>query len=167
MIALAIKNTCLSAHWAVQLCIQHPQGRTDWSIWYLPWMWRWGYCQQAKTSWHRVQCWRHGTSHRWSLINSCSGTREIPSHAPEAVSYSPIKATVHYLKEIPRHWRHSTDSQDSQCCHKGGSRGIPKNYRPIALSSHLIKVFEKVLRNHVVAYMENMVCLIPRNMASA
>ena len=38
--------------------------------------------------------------------------------------------------------------------HKGGSCGIPKNYRAIALTSHLIKVFEKVLRNHVVAYME-------------
>ena len=25
--------------------------------------------------------------------------------------------------------------------HKGGSRGIPKNYRPIALTSHLIKLF--------------------------
>ena len=33
--------------------------------------------------------------------------------------------------------------------HKGGSCGIPKNYRPIALTSHLIKVFEKVLRKHV------------------
>ena len=38
--------------------------------------------------------------------------------------------------------------------HKGGSHGILKNYRPIALTSHLIKVFEKVLRNHVVTYME-------------
>ena len=38
--------------------------------------------------------------------------------------------------------------------HKGGSRGIPKNYRPIALTSHLIKVFEKVVRRSIIEYME-------------
>ena len=38
--------------------------------------------------------------------------------------------------------------------HKGGSRGVPKNYRPIALTSHLIKIFEKVIRKRIVNYME-------------
>ena len=38
--------------------------------------------------------------------------------------------------------------------HKGGNRGEPANYRPIALTSHLIKLFEKVVRKHIVAYME-------------
>ena len=38
--------------------------------------------------------------------------------------------------------------------HKGGSMGIPKNYRPIALTSHLIKIFEKVIRKQIVDYME-------------
>ena len=38
--------------------------------------------------------------------------------------------------------------------HKGGSRGLAKNYRPIALTSHLIKVFEKVLSKSIVAFME-------------
>ena len=37
---------------------------------------------------------------------------------------------------------------------KGKSRAVPKNYRPVALTSHLIKVFEKVLRQRVVCYME-------------
>ena len=38
--------------------------------------------------------------------------------------------------------------------HKGGSRGSPANYRPVALTSHLIKLFEKVLRKWIVAHME-------------
>ena len=38
--------------------------------------------------------------------------------------------------------------------HKGGCRGTPKNYRPIALTSHLIKIFEKVIRKKIVDYME-------------
>ena len=38
--------------------------------------------------------------------------------------------------------------------YRGGCRGTPTNYRPIALISHLIKVFEKVLRGKIVTYME-------------
>ena len=38
--------------------------------------------------------------------------------------------------------------------YKGGCRGAPKNYRPIALTSHLIKIFEKVLRAKLVEFME-------------
>ena len=38
--------------------------------------------------------------------------------------------------------------------HKGKSRAAPKNYRPVALTSQLIKVFEKVVRKHMVAFME-------------
>ena len=39
--------------------------------------------------------------------------------------------------------------------HKGKSRALPKNYRPVALTSHLVKVFEKVVRTHIVSYMES------------
>ena len=38
--------------------------------------------------------------------------------------------------------------------HKGGSRSSPKNYRPVALTSHLIKVFERVLRKSLVTHLE-------------
>ena len=37
--------------------------------------------------------------------------------------------------------------------HKGDSRAHRANYRPIALTSHLIKIFEKVLRKHIVEHM--------------
>ena len=60
-------------------------------------------------------------------------------------------------------WRKSLDTttiNDTQKSanvipiHKGGSKGVPKNYRPIALTSHLIKIFEKVVRNAIVAFLE-------------
>ena len=38
--------------------------------------------------------------------------------------------------------------------HKGKARSLAKNYRPIALTSHLIKVFEKVIRKNIVKFME-------------
>ena len=38
--------------------------------------------------------------------------------------------------------------------HKGGHQGLAVNYRPIALTSHLIKIFEKVVRNNLVAFLE-------------
>ena len=38
---------------------------------------------------------------------------------------------------------------------KGGNRSIPKNYRPVALTSHLIKIFEKVLRRSLVLHLES------------
>ena len=60
-------------------------------------------------------------------------------------------------------WRYSLDSGQIPPLlkwsvitpiHKGGKKDIAKNYRPVALTSHLIKVFEKVLRNCLVAYIE-------------
>ena len=39
--------------------------------------------------------------------------------------------------------------------HKGGSKSSPKNYRPVALTSHLIKVFERVLRRALVRHIES------------
>ena len=39
--------------------------------------------------------------------------------------------------------------------HKGDSRAIPANYRPIALTSHIIKLFEKILRKHIVKHIND------------
>ena len=38
--------------------------------------------------------------------------------------------------------------------HKGGSRADPANFRPVALTSHIIKSFEKVLRKVLVRHLE-------------
>ena len=37
---------------------------------------------------------------------------------------------------------------------KSGHQGLPSNYRPIALTSHLIKIFEKIVRNCIVKYLD-------------
>lgn len=38
---------------------------------------------------------------------------------------------------------------------KSGSRGKPANYRPVALTSHLSKVLEKIVRNQMLDYFES------------
>ena len=38
--------------------------------------------------------------------------------------------------------------------HKGGSRSLPKQYRPVALTSHLIKIFERVMRRALLKHVE-------------
>ena len=44
--------------------------------------------------------------------------------------------------------------------HKKSSKAIPENYRPIALTSHVIKIFERIIRKHLVAHLEknNLIC---------
>ena len=38
--------------------------------------------------------------------------------------------------------------------HKKGSRAIAGNYRPVSLTSHVIKIYERVLRKQMVAHLE-------------
>ena len=38
--------------------------------------------------------------------------------------------------------------------HKKESRTLPENYRPISLTSHLVKIFERVIRNKLVHHLE-------------
>ena len=38
--------------------------------------------------------------------------------------------------------------------HKKGSRSKPVNYRPISLTSHIIKIFERIVRDKLVDYLE-------------
>ena len=38
--------------------------------------------------------------------------------------------------------------------HKKDSRAVPANYRPISLTSHVVKIFERVLRKKLVDYLE-------------
>ena len=37
--------------------------------------------------------------------------------------------------------------------HKGGSRQKPEQYRPVSLTSHVMKVFERVLKKKIIKYL--------------
>lgn len=39
--------------------------------------------------------------------------------------------------------------------HKGGSKSSGKQYRPVALTSHIIKIFEKIVKQNVVKYLND------------
>ena len=44
--------------------------------------------------------------------------------------------------------------------HKKGSKAVAANYRPISLTSHVVKIFERVIRKKLVLYLEenNLLC---------
>ena len=37
--------------------------------------------------------------------------------------------------------------------YKGGDKTIPGNYRPIALTNHLIKIFERVIHKEILKHL--------------
>ena len=39
--------------------------------------------------------------------------------------------------------------------HKGDDKGLPENYRPVALTSHLIKTFEKLIKEDILMHLQN------------
>ena len=87
---------------------------------------------------------------------SASGPDQFPSII--------LKKCREYLAEpIYLIWRISLDSSEIPDIyktanvapiHKGGSKGEAKNYRPVALTSHIIKIFEKILRKKIIEFLQ-------------
>ena len=50
--------------------------------------------------------------------------------------------------------------------YKGGSRNLHKNYRPVALTSHLMKILEKILAKNIHQFLEMHQKMNTSNMAS-
>ena len=49
--------------------------------------------------------------------------------------------------------------------HKGGSKMNPANYRPISLTSHVMKVFERVIKSFLTKHLESNNLIKPNQMA--
>ena len=91
-----------------------------------------------------------------------------PNSAPGPDGFPAIflnKCKQELATPLYRIWRKNLDEQSDPCptrvkqslicpIHKGDSTALPKNYRPVALTSLLVKVFEKILRKHIVDYLD-------------
>ena len=78
------------------------------------------------------------------ILCSCKGQLAIPLHMMWSKSFQtgsiPPALKMQYIAPIYK---------------EKGDRSNPANYRPISITSHLIKVFERVLRNRLVTHIED------------
>ena len=90
-------------------------------------------------------------------LNSAPGPDKIPSKLLKECKQQIAPALVIL-------WRKSLDSgqipsellkQTIIPIYKKDNKSLPSNYRPISLTSHLIKVFERVLRDKITQHIEN------------
>ena len=98
------------------------------------------------------------------IINAIDELRDNSASGPEGLAAILLKKCKESLaKPLYSLWRDCLDHGITPSklkeahvipVHKGGSQSIPSNYRPIALTSHLIKIFEKVVRNNLVQFLE-------------
>ena len=91
-------------------------------------------------------------------VDSCSATAEndIPAKVIKSCKTSLAKAFTLLWKDsfncsvIPKCYKEQTIAP----IHKKDSKSDPANYRPISLTSHVIKIYERVMRKNLVHYLE-------------
>lgn len=73
------------------------------------------------------------------------------------------KCKEELAKPIKIFWRNCLNQGETIDIHKrnnitpifkGGDQGCPENYRPVSLTSHLTKIFEKVIRKNIVKHLD-------------
>ena len=97
---------------------------------------------------------------------------------PNSAAPGPDKVPCVLLKEcdsvlapiLSRLWKASFDSGQTAAIFKRqtivplfkkGNRGLPSNYRPVSLTSHLCKLFERVVRKELVSFLEEQELITP------
>ena len=88
---------------------------------------------------------------------SATADNDIPARIIKACKHSLSKAFLLLWKDsyesgiIPLWFKNQTIAPS----HKKDSKILPENYRPISLTSHVIKIFERVIRKNLVEFLEN------------
>jgi len=98
------------------------------------------------------------------IIKAIDRVSSNAAPGPEAFSAKLLKECKQSLaKPLYIIWRMSLDTGQIPWIlkqaiitpvHKGESRALPKNYRPVSLTSHLTKTFERVIRSRLVGFLE-------------
>jgi len=99
------------------------------------------------------------------IIEAIDDIKLNASAGPDGIPPCVLKHCKESLaKPIYLIWSRSLDSSVVPSCykvsyiaplHKKGSHAIPANYRPVSLTSHVIKIFERVMRKRLVDHFES------------
>jgi len=102
---------------------------------------------------------------RQDIINAIDDIKLNSAAGPDAIPVCLLKNCKELLSEpIYLIWERSFEEGDIPSyyktsyiapLHKKGSRALPVNYRPVSLTSHIIKIFERVLRKKLVCHLES------------
>ena len=100
------------------------------------------------------------------IEKACAKLKANSAPGPDSVPASLLKDCRKELGlPLATFWRASLDQGSIpeelllvQVCpqHKGGSRSEPAQYRPVALTSHLMKTWKRVVRRHLVDQLDQM-----------
>ena len=103
----------------------------------------------------------------FSPIDIYKAIETIPAKAsagPDGIGAKILKECSKSLSfPLYKLWRTSLDESsipaplkiaEIKPIHKGGSKKLAKNYRPVSLTSHIIKSFEKIIKNVIVDFAE-------------
>ena len=98
------------------------------------------------------------------IMNACKELKPDSAPGPDGIPAELLKtARAELARPLYILWRASLDQGSIppdlllvqvSPLHKGGSRSAAKNYRPVALTSHFTKVFERVVRRVLVSHLE-------------
>ena len=88
--------------------------------------------------------------------SAAAGPDEVPVQLLHGCKHSlalPILMIWSHSKEtdvVPQFYKLSHISP----LYKKGSKALPENYRPVSLTSHIVKIYERILRKKMVIHME-------------